>query len=87
MIPQYSENAVKQLKKIAKSNKKSALLIIKTIEKYAENPGIKNDVKMLKGKFENLKRLRCGNYRIIFDEDLKIMQIFQIKHRQEVYND
>lgn len=39
------------------------------------------------GKFEDLKRLRVGNYRVIFDENLVIINIYEIKHRQGAYND
>jgi len=34
----YSEKADKQIKKIFKGDRKSAKMIIKTIESYAENP-------------------------------------------------
>jgi mRNA-degrading endonuclease RelE of RelBE toxin-antitoxin system len=44
-------------------------------------------VKVLKGKYGDLKRLRSGNYRVIFDEEDKIMSIYEIKHRQEAYHD
>jgi len=84
---QYSLKAAKQLRKIFKADKKSAEMIISAIEKYAENPLNRNDVKILKGQFEDLKRLRAGNYRIIFDENLVIINIYEIKHRQEAYHD
>jgi mRNA interferase RelE/StbE len=83
----YSEKAVKSLKKILKGDKKSAKMIIETIEKYSENPSGNFDIKHLKGKFGEFKRLRVGNYRIIFDEENNILNIIEIKHRQEVYND
>ena len=43
--------------------------------------------KILKGKFEDLKRLRIGNYRVIFDDYSDIMSIYEIKHRQDAYHD
>ena len=82
---QYSEKAVKQLRKICMSDKKSARLIINRIEAYANNPSRHFDIKLLKGKFEDLKRLRVGDYRIIFDEDNHVLFIYEIKHRQEAY--
>ena len=81
----YSEKAVKQIRKIHKGDKKSAELIIKIIEGYSKNPGGNFDVKVLKGKYGDLKRLRVGNYRVIFDEEGNIMSIYEIKHRQEAY--
>lgn len=83
----YSERAVKQITKIHKGDRKSAELIIKTLEAYSRNPGGKFDMKILKGKYGELKRLRAGNYRVIFDEDGNIMSIYEIKHRQEAYHD
>jgi len=81
----YSQKAEKQLKKIHKSDRESAVRIIKTIESFAENPSGKFDVKILRGKMAAFKRLRVGNYRILFDEDGHILHIYQIKHRQESY--
>ncbi len=62
-------------------------MIIDMIEKYASNPNGKYDIKNLKGEFGNFKRLRVGNYRIIFDEEGQILNIIEIKHRQEAYHD
>jgi len=84
---QYTEKAAKQLRRIFKSDKKSARMIIKAIEDCAFNHGSNHDIKVLKGKFEDLKRLRVGNYRVIFDEDMVVINIYEIKHRQEAYHD
>ena len=85
----YSEKAEKQIKKIYKGDKKSAVMIIEAIESFAAHPfKIKDfDVKVLKGKYGNFKRLRVGNYRVIFEDDGTIMLIYEIKHRQEAYHD
>jgi mRNA-degrading endonuclease RelE of RelBE toxin-antitoxin system len=85
----YSEKAEKQIKKICKGDKKSAAMIITAIETFAiDNYKQKDsDIKILKGKYGNFKRLRAGNYRIIFEDDGKIMLIYEIKHRQEAYHD
>lgn len=83
----YSEKAVKQIKRIYKGNKKSASMILKTIESYSKNLGGNFDVKVLKGKYGEFKRLRTGKYRIIFDDEGSVMFIYEIKHRQEAYND
>ncbi|HBD95186.1 MAG: hypothetical protein A2015_04725 [Spirochaetes bacterium GWF1_31_7] len=83
----YSEKAVKSMKKIAKGDKKSAQKIIEAIENYANNPNGAFDIKALKGNFGFFKRIRVGNYRIIFDENINVINIYDIKHRQEIYND
>lgn len=83
----YSDKATKQLKRIMKGSRPSALDIITSIEAYGENPTGNFDVKLLKGKYGNFKRLRVGHYRIIFDEENQMMTIYEIKHRQEAYHD
>jgi mRNA interferase RelE/StbE len=85
----YSEKAEKQIKRIYKGDKKSAVMIIAAIENFATHSAkqIDFDVKILKGKYGNFKRLRVGNYRVIFEDDNTIMLIFEIKHRQEAYHD
>ena len=85
----YSEKAEKQIKKIYKGDKKRAVMIIEAIENIAaQSIKIKDfDVKVLKGKYGNFKRLRVGNYRVIFEDDGTIMLIYEIKHRQEAYHD
>jgi len=83
----YSERAVKELKKILNGDRKSAERILKAIETYAENPSGRSDVKVLRGKYEDFKRLRTGNYRVIFEDDENVILIYEIKHRQEAYHD
>ncbi len=83
----YSETAEKNLKKIARANKKDAIRILDSIEQYANNPAIARNVKSLKGKFDDLKRLRVGDYRVIFDSDLRVMYIYDVKVRKDIYND
>jgi addiction module RelE/StbE family toxin len=82
-----TDTAVKQLEKISKGDKKSAVRIISVIEKYAENPKSDFDIKKLKGKYGERLRLRVGDYRVIFKIDNLEMHISTIKHRQEAYND
>lgn len=84
---QYSEKAVRQLRKLFKADKSISIMIIAAIEGYAENPSKRHDIKILKGNFEPLKRFRVGNYRVIFDENLVVINVYEVKHRQEAYND
>jgi mRNA-degrading endonuclease RelE of RelBE toxin-antitoxin system len=57
------------------------------IEAYGQNPTGNFNIKMLKGKYGDFKRLRVGNYRIIFDDVFNVMMIYEIKHRQGAYHD
>ncbi len=75
------------MKLISYSNKKDAERIINGIEKYANLPLEKHDIRQLKGKYCEFKRLRVGNYRIIFDNENNIMFIYEIIHRKDAYND
>lgn len=81
----YSEIAVKQIKAIAKSNKKTAEMILTKIEMYAASPSQISNIKKLKGKQAAFKRLRAGDYRVIFDDEFNVMLIFHIKHRKDAY--
>jgi mRNA interferase RelE/StbE len=84
----YSEKAEKQIKKIYKGNKKNAAMIISAIESFAQaSKQNDSDVKILKGKYGNFKRLRVGNYRVIFEDNETIMLIYEVRHRQEAYHD
>ncbi len=83
----YSERAEKELRMIHKGDKKSASLIMETIEAYSRNPKGNFDIKVLKGKYGDFKRLRTGKYRIIFEDAGNLMLIYEIKHRQEAYHD
>ena len=81
----YSEKAAKYLRKLVKTNQKLAQRIMTKIEAYAQNPAGHFDVKVLKGKFGDFKRLRIGDYRIIFDEEQQVIHVYDIQHRREVY--
>ncbi|NTU41624.1 MAG: type II toxin-antitoxin system RelE/ParE family toxin [Nitrospirales bacterium] len=83
----YSDKAVKQIARISKGDRKSAQMILQAIEAYAENPSGSFDIKALKGRYGDFKRLRVGNYRVIFDDEGLVMSIYEIKHRQEAYHD
>ena len=85
----YSEKAEKQIKKIYRGDRKSAVMIIEAIENFAASRRESKDfdVKVLKGKYGDFKRLRVGNYRVIFEDDGSVMLIYEVKHRQEAYHD
>jgi mRNA-degrading endonuclease RelE of RelBE toxin-antitoxin system len=39
------------------------------------------------GQYGDFKRLRAGDYRIIFEDLENVILIYEIKHRQEAYHD
>ncbi|PIZ76501.1 type II toxin-antitoxin system mRNA interferase toxin, RelE/StbE family [Candidatus Peregrinibacteria bacterium CG_4_10_14_0_2_um_filter_38_24] len=83
----YSENSVKDLRKIDKS---IAQRIIKKILFFSEQKDIFKFSKPLKGFGNNKYRFRIGDYRVIFKVDgtgeVRILMILNIKHRKEIYN-
>ncbi len=85
MIVRFSEEAVKNLRDINKTDAKKIKL---RIEKFIDAPET-CDFKKLKG-YDNRYRIRQGNYRIICEflqESVKILYIITIKHRQSAYKD
>jgi mRNA-degrading endonuclease RelE of RelBE toxin-antitoxin system len=62
-------------------------MIAHKLERYARYQSGEFDVKILKGRYGDLKRLRIGNYRIIFEDAGEEMLVYEIRHRQEAYND
>ncbi len=71
--------AIKDLKKIDKSNAK---LIAKKIKEMENNLG--GDVKQLTN-YTPEYRLRVGNYRVLFEIEQETIIIYRIKHRKEAY--
>lgn len=85
MILKFSNKAEKDLKKIEKSEVQK---IRKKIDDYIKNP-LSIEITKIKG-YEDLYRIRQGDYRILFkviDGSIKIMHIMRIQHRKEVYKD
>lgn len=77
----FSTQAVSFLKKLTK---KESEKILEKIKQYAAFPEeLQNQVKKLKGS--KFYRLRVGDYRIIFDDQGKILQIIKIGNRGDVY--
>jgi mRNA interferase RelE/StbE len=78
----YSRNADAAL---AKMGAKQAGVIEAKIDQYAADPvSLSNNVKALRGT--DALRLRVGDYRVIFDEDMNILDILAIGHRREIYD-
>jgi mRNA interferase RelE/StbE len=82
----YSENSVKDLRKIDKS---IAQRIISKILFFSKQKDVFVFSKPLKGFGEGRFRFRIGDYRAIFKIDksgkIQILMILNIKHRKGVY--
>ena len=78
----YSRQATKTLIKMPVN---TAKLIRSKIEQYAAAPtSLANNIKALKGG-EGLFRLRVGDWRVIFTEDGRILEIIRIAPRGGAY--
>ena len=77
----YDKRIEKDIRSISKDTLRS---ILEKIEKLGNNPRYKGTEKLvgIKGY-----RLRVGNYRVLYqiDDKEKVVKIFRIKHRKEVY--
>ena len=78
----WTEKSSKQLDNL---NENISSRIARKINELSENPFSK-DIKKLKG--ESAFRLRVGDYRIIFDIDIKnnIIYILRLGHRKNIYD-
>ena len=85
MIILYSNNAKKELQKLSKP---TYIKIKNKLNQYIISPQ-SVDIEKLKG-YENLYRIRQGNYRIILEfieNDIIKLHVLHVKHRKEVYKD
>lgn len=67
-------------------NKSIQIKVQTKIEQYIENPSSVN-FKLLKG-YQNIGRIRAGDYRIIckfVNKEIEILEIIRIQHRKDVY--
>jgi mRNA interferase RelE/StbE len=78
---QIKSSALKELKRI---NKPQRTRIIAAIDRLPTNPWIG---KSLKGELSGLRRIRVGNYRVVYEicQQQVVILIVRIAHRQDVY--
>ena len=76
--------AIKNLSKIQQSHAANILAKIKTL---SNNPYANNNVKKLQG-YDNVFRLRVGNYRIIYEllDAVLIIKVINIDVRGNIYD-
>jgi len=78
---QWDTRALKELRKIPKESATRILIAVKSL---AENPLLGQP---LKGAFQGFRKLRVGEFRVIYSflKDIAIIQILRVAHRREVY--
>ncbi len=78
---QIKQSAAKALKKLPKSDH---LNLTAAIDQLAINPGVGS---VLKGEFQGLRRIRVGQYRVVYEinDGELIVLVIRIGHRREVY--
>jgi mRNA interferase RelE/StbE len=78
---QIKESAFKELRRIDKPDR---IRIIAAIDSLPDNPWAG---KVLKGEMAGLRRLRVGNYRVVYeiiDQEVLIL-VVRVAHRRQVY--
>ena len=75
------QSAIKALQKIEHTQ---GLRLIEAIDKLKTNP---NAGSVLKGEFSGLRRIRIGDYRIVYEVQNQqlIILVVRVAHRREVY--
>ncbi|OQY23969.1 MAG: addiction module toxin RelE [Desulfobacteraceae bacterium 4572_35.2] len=75
------KSALKELQSISKNERKR---IVIAIDRLVDNP---HGGKQLKGGLSGLRRIRVGNYRVVYEiNDTKVtILVLRIAHRQHVY--
>ena len=80
-VATYLRRAIRDL---AKLPDKDVKLITGKIDQYASAPEeLTNNVTEMKGT--QGKRLRIGNYRVLFDENDTVLTIFRVRKRADAY--
>lgn len=74
-------SAAKALKRIDRQDR---LRLVEAIDRLKDEPAAGG---VLKGEFRGLRRLRVGDYRIIYEviEDELVVLVVRIGHRKDVY--
>ena len=74
-------SAAKELERVAKPDRAR---IAESIDRLAENPLLGN---ALKGDLRGLRRLRVGNYRVLYEvrDDSLVVLVVRIAHRRDAY--
>ena len=79
----YDKRASKEISKLPK---KQVVAIIKKIDALENDPRPVGCIK-LHGLFEELWRIRVGNYGVLYaiDDEIRIVEVRRVGHRKHVY--
>lgn len=78
----YTKNAAKEISRLDNLVKKKIKEAIET--KLLTNP-LANSLKLQDFEVRGARRLRVGNYRVIFYLDKNVLEILRVGHRREIY--
>lgn len=78
---EWDTRALKELRKIPKE---SAIRILNAVKSLAENPLLGQP---LKGAFQGFRKLRVGEFRVIYSffKGIAVIQVLRVAHRRDVY--
>jgi len=76
----FSEKAKKDFQILSDETKK---LVSKKLVSFQKNPASVRIRKIVNSK--NYFRLRVGDFRVVFEKEGKLIKIFRIRHRNEIY--
>lgn len=78
---QIKQSALKEIQQLPKPDRQR---IIAAIDQLAENPHVG---KLLKGDYSGLRRIRMGDYRVIYEinEGKVLILVLRVAHRKQVY--
>ena len=81
----YTKQSLRDLKKYKKKNLQDYKHIKESIEKIEENPYLKENINIQGSKCPKCKRMRSGNYRIIYYLHTKkpIIEIVRVVERKK----
>ena len=85
MAPYQLEVKQKAAKELARVRPDIGRRLLQSIESLASNPRPRQSHKL--SESENSYRLRVGDYRVLYqiDDEAKLVSIFKVGHRREVY--
>ena len=71
-------------KALAKIPKPSRIRLIEAIDRLRNEPHAGG---VLKGEFAGLRRIRVGNYRVVYEvvDDQLVILVIRVAHRKDVY--
>jgi mRNA interferase RelE/StbE len=83
---ELSGDSLKQLRKLRKGDRRRILDKLAELE-FGDHPAFHRDVRPLAGKLKGFYRLRCGDFRMIFeiDREGKRIGILAVIHRGDAY--